>query len=225
MARTVRNPKIDSRSARSKLEERREPYWTVISAGCALGYRKGLKGGTWIARFRADDGRQHYDALGAADDNRDPDGLTAFSFSQAQERAREFFSRKAREIAGHAEPSVGPYTAKAAMEDYLSARERRGSKGVRADRYAAEARIVPELGAVEVAKLTSKRIRDWHDALATAPKLRRTKKDAAERRTATFDEDDPEAVRARRSTANRLLTILKAALNQAFHDGKAPSDE
>lgn len=28
MARTVKNPKIDSRSARSKLPKRREPYWT-----------------------------------------------------------------------------------------------------------------------------------------------------------------------------------------------------
>src|SRR5262249_29087915 len=38
MARTVRNPKIDTRSARARLPARREPYWTVISAGCALGY-------------------------------------------------------------------------------------------------------------------------------------------------------------------------------------------
>ena len=60
MPRTVRNPKIDSRSARVKLAARREPYWTVLSAGCALGYRKGAKGGTWIGRFRGEDGRQHY---------------------------------------------------------------------------------------------------------------------------------------------------------------------
>src|SRR5688500_18523804 len=76
MARAVRNPKIDTRSARAKLTGRREPYWTVLSGGCALGYRKGAKGGTWIGRFRGDDGRQHYDALGAADDARDPDGIT-----------------------------------------------------------------------------------------------------------------------------------------------------
>ena len=56
MARTVRNPKIDTRSARAKLAERREPYWTVISAGNALGYRRGAKGGTWIAKFRDADG-------------------------------------------------------------------------------------------------------------------------------------------------------------------------
>ena len=66
MARTVRNAKIDTRSSRSKLAERREPYWTVVSAGCAIGYRKGKKVGTWIARLRDDKGRQLYHALGAA---------------------------------------------------------------------------------------------------------------------------------------------------------------
>lgn len=37
--------------------------------------------------------------------------------------------------------------------------------------------------------------------------------------------DDPEASRRRRASANRILTILKAALNHAWRDGKAPSDE
>jgi hypothetical protein len=40
MARTIRNGKLDTRSARSRLTLRREPYWTVISEGCALGYRR-----------------------------------------------------------------------------------------------------------------------------------------------------------------------------------------
>ena len=175
MARTVRNPKIDTRSARLKLANRREPHWTSISAGCAIGYRRGAKGGTWIARFRDDEGKQHYEAIGAADDARDADGVTCFAFSQAQEKARTFFEKKARELAGHNELQAGPYTMKAALDGYLAARERRGSKGVRADRYAAEARIVPKLGAIEISKLNTKAIRDWHETVALAPKLLRTK--------------------------------------------------
>jgi hypothetical protein len=46
MARTVRNPKIDTGTARTKLAPRREPCWTVIAAGNALGYRRGAKGGS-----------------------------------------------------------------------------------------------------------------------------------------------------------------------------------
>ena len=118
----------------------------------------------------------------------------------------------------------GPYTVRAALSDYLAAREARGSKGVRVDRYAGTARIVPSLGDIDVAKLTAKRIRDWHLGLVTAPKLRRSKK-GADQAVLAVDDRDPEAVRARRATANRLLTILKAALNHAFHDGKASADE
>ena len=138
MARTARNAKLDTRSARSKLPARREPYWQVLSKGTAIGYRRGAKGGNWIARLRDDEGKQHYNAIGAADDVRDADGLTVFSFSQAQEIARTWFATKARELAGHAEPQVGPFTVAAAVEEYLAQRERKGSKGVKKDRYAAE---------------------------------------------------------------------------------------
>src|ERR1700745_2617442 len=117
MARTVRNPKIDTRSARSRLAERREPYWTVLSAGCALGYRRGAKGGTWIGRFRDDGNHQHYSPLGAADDARDREGITVFSFAQAQERARAWFDRKAREQAGDFAPLDRPYTVADALGD------------------------------------------------------------------------------------------------------------
>jgi integrase len=225
MARTIRNAKIDSRSARLKLPERREPYWTVISAGCAIGYRRGANGGTWIGKVRADDGKRHYAALGAADDARDSDGLTVFSFAQAQEAARTFFVQKGRELAGHSEPQAGgPYTVKRALDAYFAARERRGSKSVRKDSYQAKARIVPKLGAIEAAKLTPKMIRDWHQAMASASRLLRTKKDAKQE-TRAFDTKAPEEVRKRRATANRLLTILKAALNHAFQEGRVPVDE
>ena len=64
MARTIRTTKLDSRSARLKLPERREPYWTVISAGNAIGYRRGAKGGTWVAKCAAMTGRDTTPPLG-----------------------------------------------------------------------------------------------------------------------------------------------------------------
>ena len=182
MARTVRNAKIDTRSARLKLPERREPHWTPISAGCAIGYRRGAKGGTWVARFRGEDGKQHYEALGAADDARDADGLTVHSFSQAQEKAREFFAKQARQLAGQVAPADSRLTVADALEAYFADREQRGSKGLAKDRAAARARILPELGAVELAKLTTKRIRDWQSALASAPKLARAPRVASDRK-------------------------------------------
>jgi hypothetical protein len=37
--------------------------------------------------------------------------------------------------------------------------------------------------------------------------------------------DDPEALRRRRATANRILTVLKAALNHAWRESKVASDD
>jgi integrase len=224
MARTARNAKIDTRSARLKLTERREPYWTPISAGCAIGYRRGAKGGTWVARFRGEDERQHYEALGAADDARDADGLTVYSFPQAQEAARKFFARKARELAGHVAPADSGLTVADALEAYFADREQRGSKGLAKDRASAKVRILPELGAVELAKLTTKRIRDWQSALATTPKLTRAPRIVKRHKSSAVDMMDTDAVRARRATANRTLTVLKAALNHAFHEGRVEAD-
>src|SRR5205823_2745461 len=97
--------------------------------------------------------------------------------------------------AGHSEADEGPYTVARALDDYFAVRDSRGSKGVWADRYAADARIVPELGLIEINKLTTKRIRGWHGALVTAPKLLRTRKEATIRATAAVDENDSDAVR------------------------------
>ena len=223
MARTIRNGKLDTRSARTRLTLRREPYWTVVSEGCALGYRRGAKGGTWIGRFRDETGRQHYEALGAADDARDPDGLSVFSFAQAQEKSRAFFTRKAREIAGDAAPSQGPYRITDALDDYFKSYAKRG-KGVSAALSATNLHIRPALGAVPVAKLTTRRLRDWHHAIADKPRQARGKhgelpKDAKQGRAGR------DAIRKRRATANRVLTVLKAALNHAWREGVVPSDD
>ncbi|MGH7089142.1 MAG: tyrosine-type recombinase/integrase, partial [Stellaceae bacterium] len=226
MARNVRNPKIDTRTARARLAVRREPYWTVIAAGCALGYRKGAKGGTWVARFRGEDGRQRYEALGAADDARDPDGRSVYGFAQAQQRAREWFGRAAREDAGDRvedEDEEGPYTVARALADYRADYLRRGGKA--ADRLDASARawIEPELGAIALDRLSKRRVSDWHQKIAETPPRLRTKRGKEQKHAAA--DASPEAIRRRRSAANRVLTILKAALNHAYREGHCGSDD
>ena len=225
MARTVRNAKIDTRSARVKLTERREPYWTPISAGCAIGYRRGAKGGTWVARFRGEDGKQHYEALGAADDARDADGLTVYSFAQAQEVAREFFARKARQLAGHVAPADGQFTVADALDAYFADREQRGSKGLgqrprrREDAHPARA----------WRGRTGQAHHETHSRLAIGPGDRAQahprRSPRRSRKAHAIDVMDVDVVRARRATANRTLTVLKAALNHAYHESRVASDE
>lgn len=56
---------IDKSGARKDLDPRREPYWGApLSRGLYLGFRRTEQGGTWIARWRDDDGKQRYNSLG-----------------------------------------------------------------------------------------------------------------------------------------------------------------
>ena len=225
MARTVRNGKIDTRSARAKLAPRREPYWTVIAAGCAIGYRRGTKGGSWITRYRTKDGRQHYKRLGAADDALDGSGAAVLSYADAQALARVHFDELAVGDRMGRPVARTPLMVADALADYFAAQRRKGVRGADKDEKSAQARIVPTLGATPVRDLTTQQIRRWHEDLANAPKLVRTKQGADFRQTKPLDLSDPERVRSRRATANRVLTILKAALNLAYRDERVPVDE
>src|SRR5580700_4630039 len=126
MSRTLRDAKLDTRSARLRLPARREPYWRSVSEGLAIGYRKGAKGGTWIARHYTPETGRRFNAIGTADDITDPDGVHVLSFSQAQEAARAWFAALARQDRG--DTVAGPYAVRDALDDYVADYSRRGGK-------------------------------------------------------------------------------------------------
>jgi integrase len=220
MARTVRDTNLETRAARSRLKIRHKPYYRLIDQGCHLGYRKGPRGGTWSSRFFVGDGRYAETTLGAADDVLDADGSTVLSFAQAQQKARDWFAVQGRLKTG--EGHIGRYTLADAWRDYLRwfGAHRKSLKAMRAS---AEALILPALGGIDVAALTTAKLRAWHERLAATPPRLRSAKGASVR----YREmpDDPEALRRRKVTANRILTILKAALNHAWREGKVATDE
>src|SRR6516162_5257580 len=118
MPRTLRDTKLDTRAARLRLKARREPYWRSISEGLAIGYRSGIKGGTWIARhYSAEHGRR-YHAIGTADDIADADAAHVLSFAQAQEAARKWFADLARYDRG--DTRHGPHTVRECLGEYLT---------------------------------------------------------------------------------------------------------
>lgn len=219
MARSVRNPKLDTRSARSRLPTRKSPYWAPISPGFAVGYRKGTKGGVWLAKYASKEIRSE-SRLGPADDHLDADGLTALNFAQAQEKAREWVSRIAQKANG--DNHVGPYSVTDAVTDYLDWFKVH-RKSVRETEYNFRSYVLPVLGSVEVSKLTARRLREWHHSISDMPPRLRTRK--GEKQKYRDTSGDPEAKRRRRSTANHVLANLKAALNHAWHEGKVGSDE
>ena len=84
--------------------------------------------------------------------------------------------------------------------------------------YRARAFILPELGEIRLADLTTEKIREWHrDIARQAPRVR-TKDGEKQKHRKTANDDEPK--RRRKSSANRILTILKAALNHCWSDGK-----
>jgi integrase len=226
MARTVRDTNLETRSARLRLAPRRKPYWRVLETGLHLGYRRTKEGGgSWVARRFIGEGRYSETKIGTADDLQDADGVALHSFGQAQEEARKWWRGEQRRALGHAPAENGSLTVAKIVEPYFFERERRGSKGLSQDRSAAAARILPALGEIELSKLTTRRIRDWHAELARTPKLARVGGTTKRAKSRDLDLNDGDAMRARRATANRTLTVLKAALGHAFREGHIANDD
>ena len=137
------------------------------------------------------------------------------SFRDAQQLAREWWRTEQLKEQGLPE-HTGPYTVAQACEDYRLDYVARGGKAEYTTALTITQHILPALGETEISKLTAKQIKAWHRGLATAPKRLRTKKTAKKVATKEIDRSDAGAVRSRRATANRILTVLKAALNHAF---------
>ncbi len=221
MPRTLQDAKLDTRAARLRLEERREPYWRSISEGLGIGYRKGAKGGTWIARHYSDEHGRRFQSLGTSDDVADADGTHILSFAQAQETARKWFYDLAKQDNG--DLKVGPYKVCDVMADYVTDYKRRGGKGLYSLETTINAHILPVFGDMLVSKLTRTRIEAWHDGLASKPPRLRSKKGAEQKYRPVPQGED--AIRQRRSTANRILTMLKAALNLAYQHRRVANRE
>jgi integrase len=193
-----------------------------LEKGFALGYRRRAKGGTWLARRRtATDGYSEH-RIGTTDDLQDADGVAVLDYGQAQSAARAWWRAETRREEGH-DTRHGPLTVRDVIEDYIEAYERRGGKAVYDARRAAETHILPTLGSMAVVKLTTRRLENWHRGLAEKPALVRTRR--GHRPNHRKVDKSADGIRKRRATANRILTVLKAALNHAWNAGHVPSDD
>jgi integrase len=99
------------------------------------------------------------------------------------------------------------------MDDYFE--KIKDKPGLKNARIVSEAHIIPVFGAKEVKSLTEEEIKNWLNDMANSPRRKRSKKNSTE---ISFHES-PKTERellARRSTANRNLSVFKAALNYAL---------
>ena len=63
-----RAAKLETATARRRLEVRKKPFWTTISPGIGLGYRRNAGPGTWSVRSTNSDGADWIKRIGLADD-------------------------------------------------------------------------------------------------------------------------------------------------------------
>jgi integrase len=220
MARTVRDENLGSRTARAKLKSRGKPYYRTLDEGVHIGYRKSRDSGKWVGRFYLGERDYKVETIAVADDKADPDGVAVLSFSQAQKLVRQ--RHVDLTLTAKKQPAAdGPYTIRKCLAEYQRYLETR-TKSAGDARYRIEALILPQLGDIPCDELTKDRLAEWLNGIATSPPRLRTRK--GEEQRYRDSENTDEARRRRRSSANRVFTWLKAALNSAWRDGKIASD-
>lgn len=168
---------IDSKTKRDRLAARREPYWERLSKGSSVGYRKLENGdGRWIARWRDEEGKQRYRALGNFE-----------SFDDAAKAARAWVLSCEQ----GASPQVT--TIKEACEAYVASLEAEGRRDTARDAKGRFARLIytASIGKLAIDKLKASHIQKWmndqieDDEEADDEDIRRSK-DSANRNLATF---------------------------------------
>ena len=188
---------IKSVADRKKLEPRREPYWDRIEAGCFLGYRKLNDGtGTWIARWRTEEETQKYQALGSVQ-----------TYDDAAKLAREWF-----EQCRGGSPEI--VDVEEACKRYVTDRLTEKGDATAKDADGRFKRLVfgTKFGRIKLSALRTAHITDWRNAM-----VERDDGDEVD------EDDDPDADRRAKDSANRNLATLKAALNLAYRMGLVAS--
>ncbi len=181
---------LRTKTARARLLPRREAYFAQIAPGKTLGYirREGAPG-SWLVREKID-GSYKYATIGTADDLARADGRDLLTYEQASKQASTTAPDTAR--SGH-------LTVRDALDSYFVWFQGR-SEHAAVTKAWADKRIAPALGGHRVDRLTKTQIEAWLAGLVRD------------------DPEDQDARRRSQDTANRVLTILKAALNKAFQD-------
>jgi len=208
MAPRPRNTTFGTREQRRKLKVRKKAYAQKVLPGLRLLYRKNQSGGVWYAeRYEGNGKYQPLGYFGAADDHADANGIDVLNYDQAVRKLLLLGDEKVREEKGL--PPV-ECTVRKVVLDYLAdyrSRSRCKESSKRASELAAEKHIFPRLGHVLLSELTQVRLRNWFNSLAKA------------------EDEKPEGLRGRQATANRIRTILMAALTFAHNHGMATAHQ
>jgi integrase len=153
-----RAAKLETATARRKLAVRKKPYWTTISPGIHLGYRRNQSAGTWSVRV-ADGGAEWIKRVAVADDLEPASPPAVLTYWQAVDQARAL----ARRQPGEAIDESRPLTVAEALDRYEADLIARGGSpyNARHPRIHLPAVILNK----PVALLGGHELRKWRDTL------------------------------------------------------------
>lgn len=236
VARVKRSNELASIESRRRLRARAEPYFLTIERGLSLGYRKSSSGGAWLIRRYDPTTRKNAESrLANADDNREADGVEVLTFAQAQRKILADAKHEAEAASGK------HYTVADAVADYVAYLRDHGKSADDTAQKLKSFVLESSLATKRLADLKSADFDVWMNwAIKRAPK-RKAKKSKPKPKPRVFKRPRParpeaskpappalspnELRRRRRSTINRYITPLKAALNHAKSRQKVTTGE
>src|SRR5262249_47348704 len=155
--------RLETRAARARLRPRKKPYYkTLVPGRMALGYHRKRQHtpGRWLVRVYLGNEVYRITSLGIADDFTDAASGHVLSYAEAQSAA------VARKTDTRRHDGVTVEDATAAHVEWMHVD--RPTAAAEFDRTA-ECHILPRLGAIPLAALTTAQLVQWRDALVAAP--------------------------------------------------------
>lgn len=218
MARTVRSAQIETRAARMRLKPRKRPYKAATGRpGLHLGYRRmANRNGSWVAYvYQGASGKYGERAFAQADDFAQADGDGVLTYYDAMQR-----------VAGEAPPvrRGRAYTIADAVNDYVAylAREKKTASDARPK---LRTYVTDYFGDRRLSSLKAADFERWLEwAMTHSPRDSR-KSRRSPRKTDATEVPAAELARRRKSTLNRIINYLKAALDRAVGQGHADGRE
>jgi site-specific recombinase XerD len=153
-----RAAKLETATARRRLDVRKKPYWIRLSPGIHLGYRRNEGAGTWSVRV-ADGGAEWIKKLALADDLEPASAPAVLNYWRAVDAARAL----ARRQPGAADDESRPVTVSEALALYEKDLLARGSSPYNAEH--ARIHLTNAILSKPVALLGATELRKWRDSL------------------------------------------------------------
>jgi integrase len=154
-----RSSALETATARRRLVVRKKPYYTRLSPGIALGYRRNAGAGTWTVRVADGHGAEWIKRIALADDLEPADGRAVLTYWQAIDQARAL----ARRQPGDTGDESRPLTVAEALDAYEADLAARGG-----DPYNARRSRIHLPGSIlskPVGLLRSVELSKWRDGL------------------------------------------------------------